>query len=185
MLTPPTTTIQIDIEVYRAIETHRTTFDQTPNDILKDLLDIGAPEAPTGRATAPEPGGELIRRVVRNRRTGIYSFDLMGEHFEETSLREAYKRCLLELAKLDERFLEKLAERRTRSRRIVARVPRDLYLRTPGLAEKFADRLTGPWWFDVNLSQPQVEARIAIACDVAGLSYGGDLKLEFPEPVEG
>lgn len=187
MLTLPTTTIQIDIEVYRAIETHRTSFDQTPNDILRELVDIGSPvDIQTDEAgeSPAQAQGEPIHRIVRNRRTGVYGFDLMGKHFEEMSLREAYKRCLMELATMDGQFLEKLAERRTRARRIVARDPRDLYLRTPKLAEKFADRLIGPWWFDVNLSQEQVENRVEIACDVAGLQFGEDLKLEFPEPIE-
>lgn len=180
----PTTNVKIDIEVNRAIEARRATFDQSTNDILRETFNL--PRVKIDSREKDGSGSEYAppiptRRIVRTRRTGTYSFTLLGKSFQNASLREAYKRCLLELSKRDSGFLDRLAERRTSARRLVARDPRGLFLKSPKLADEFADRLTGPWWFDVNLNQPQVESRLKISCDVAGLQFGDDLRLDFPE----
>lgn len=162
-----TTTIKIDIDVYRAIEARRTTFSQSHNAILREIF------------TLPE----TLQRVSDppKRRTGTYGFIMLGERVEEGSLKAAYLACLLKMAELDPQFLERLSEKTTKARRIVAREPRELYLRKPELSEKYASRLTGHWWVDTNLSQQQCELRIKIACEVAGLQFGNDLELIFPK----
>jgi hypothetical protein len=184
MVTLPTTNIAIDLEVHRAIEACRASFDQAPNDILREVFDlpknIATPQKIDGGESG-ESSAPLTRRIVRTRRTGTYGFTLLGAKFQDESLQASYKRCLLEFSKRDSRFLDRLSDKRTRSRRLVARDPQSLFLKTPTLAKKFAAPLTGPWWFDVNLSQPQVETRIEMACEVAGLQFGGDLTLDFPE----
>ena len=167
---PQTTAIDIDIEVYRAIETRRRSFDQSPNDILRETLGLSA-------AAQPSPTPEYTRPT---RRTGAFAFELMGERFEAGSLKEAYIACLRELSARDPEFLDRLAQRRTRTRRVVARRGDDLYLRSPQLAGKFATRLVDGWWVDTNLSRIQCEQRLQIACDVAGLVFGKDLTLAFP-----
>ncbi|MGH6978251.1 MAG: hypothetical protein ACRED4_03000, partial [Brevundimonas sp.] len=40
---PVTTTIEIDFDVHKTIETNRTSFAETPNDVLKRLLAIAPP----------------------------------------------------------------------------------------------------------------------------------------------
>lgn len=166
-----TTKIAIDLDVYRAIENRRTSFDQSHNAILREMLEL-----PTVEPNA-------VRRDRRPRRTGTYAFSLRGARFEAGNLREAYTRCLLKLGERDPQFFERLSRLDTKRRRIVAANPTDLYLRRPELAEKYAARLTGPWWVDTNLSRKQCERRLRMACDIAGLKFGGDdgdLILEFP-----
>ena len=157
--------IEIDIDVHRAMERQRTSFDQSPNDILREVFKL-----PTTRIPAPPS-----TRPVRN--MGNHGFVLLGEETQAPSLKEAYMACLRKLAELDENFLERLAQERTRSRKIIALRPEQLYFRNPHLAKDFAQRLTGPWWVDLNLSRAQVEQRLSVACGVAGLSFERDLQL--------
>ena len=105
---------------------------------------------------------------------------MRGERVEEGSVKAAYISCLRKFAELDPRFLERLSEKSTKSRRIVARGSNELYLKTPELAGKHALRLTGQWWVDTNLSRQQCEQRLKIACDVADVRFGDDLVLDFP-----
>ena len=166
-----TTKIAIDLDVHRAIENRRTSFDQSPNAILRDILDLPSAE-PADLPPDPKP-----------RRTGTYAFVLLGNSVEADSLKQAYMTCLRKIGELDPHFFDRLSRVTTRSRRVVARRPTDLYLKKPQLAEKFAERLSGPWWVDTNLSQAQCEQRIRIACEVAGLQFAGDdrdLILNFP-----
>lgn len=165
MASSQTTTVKIDIDVHRAIEARRVTFDQSPNDILRKVF--GLPDA------APDPSEST-------RRTGRFPYTLLGEKTEGTSLKEVYMSCLRKLAARDPRFLKRLSKAATRGRRIVARTPDALYISTPELSRKnLHSRLTGEWWVDTNLSRPMYARRLEIACEVAGLRYGVDLVLDF------
>ena len=167
-----TTKIAIDLDVHRAIENRRTSFDQSPNEILRNLFDL-PPSSPTVMPSDPKP-----------RRTGAYAFVLLGNRVEAGSLKQAYTTCLRKLGEVDSRFFDRLSRVTTRSRRIIARKPADLYLKKPELAQKHAARLTGPWWVDTNLSRAQCERRLRMACEIAGVRFGGDdgdLILEFPD----
>jgi len=168
-----TKTIKIDIDVHRAIESRRQSFAQSENDILREVFGI-----------LPEPLQPLSPpKRPRHRRdlSGQYAFVLLGERVEEDNLKAAYMSCLRELATLDPQLLERLSEKATKARRIVARRPEALYLKTPKLAEKHAEQLMAQWWVDTNLSQRQCESRLEAACEVAGITFGSDLVLEFAD----
>ena len=175
---PQTTEIRIDIEVHRAIEVRRTTFSQSPNDILRATF--GLPTVSEIQALPPVSLGPP-RAGSKSRRTGAHKLELLGEKIVEGSLKAAYKSCLRRLAELDARFLQRLSERPTRSRRLVARDRRELYLNKPELADDYAEQLADGWWVDINLSRQQVEQRLKTACEVASLEFGVDLVLDCPE----
>lgn len=164
------TKIDIDIEVHKAIEAQRATFGQLPNDILREVLGLET----NGQRTEPSHTGP-----TRTRRTGVFAFELLGEREEYASLKDAYLGCLRKLADLDSEFLDGLGGETTPARRIVARKKKDLYMRSPGLAGDFAERLCSGWWVDTNLSRQQCEKRLEVACDVAGIKLGTDLILDF------
>ena len=171
--------IEIDLEVNAEIESRRTSFDQSENDILREVLGIHV------SATRPRTTTATPRRDSAGppRQTGGHAFVLRGKRTEAPSLKEAYVACLLELAKLDGDFLDRLAGVYTKSRRIIAKDPEDLYQRNPALAEKFAVRLIEPWWVDVNLSRSQVELRLKHACAILDLSFGPGADLELCVPT--
>lgn len=170
-----TKTIKIDIEVHRAIESRRQSFAQSENDILREVFGI-----PTERPQPPSPPKRLRRRHRRGI-TGRYAFVLLGERIEEDSLNAAYMSCLRQLAEFDPQIFERLSEKPTKARRIAARRPEDLYLKTPELAKKFAVQLTDQWWVDTNLSRLQCVQRLKTACEVAGIEFESDLVLDFPD----
>ena len=157
--------IEIDVDVHRAIESRRTDFDQSHNDILREAFNL------TNGHTSADPS---------RRRTGTYAYELLGARGEEGSLQAAYMSCLVDIAKQKSGFLEQLSTESTKSRRIVARDPEKLYLKTPELSGKYARPLEDGWWVDINLSRQQCEQRLKVACNVAGLKWGRDLVLDFP-----
>ena len=167
-----TTSIPIDIDVYRAIEAHRKTFSQSQNDILREVFRLPEITFDTTEPLPPDP--------PKGRRTGTYVFTIRDERVEQNSLKAAYVSCILKLTELDSGFLEKLSAKTTKSRRIVAKDPRNLYLNNPSLHKKYALRLIDQWWIDTNLSRPQCEQRLEVACGIVGLQFGVDLKLDFP-----
>ena len=82
----------------------------------------------------------------------------------------------------DSEFFEKLSKVEiSAARRIIAKEPEELFIKSPHLAKDYAERLNDKWWVDINISQQQVETRIKDACKIVGLKFGVDLTLEFPE----
>ena len=170
-----TTHIAIDLDVHQAIEQRRSDFDQTPNDILRIVF--GLPPHPP-----PTLGAEPIRRRGNRRRTGRYAFTLLGKRVEAGSQTEAYLSCIAQFADLDKHFLPRLAQRATQARRLIARNPQDLYIRSQELYRDHATPLAingETWWIDTNLGRSACEKRIETMCEVAGLQFGKDLVLEF------
>ena len=164
--------IEIDVDVHRAIEAQRMTFDQSPNDILRTVF--GLPDA------APGLSETVPFAPPTTRRTGRFTYTLLGEENEGGSRKEVYIGCLLKLAARDPQFLKRLSAEYTRGRRIIARTPSDLYIRTPELSKKnHHTLLTDGWWVDTNLSSQAIFKRFEIACEVAGLRFGEDLVLDF------
>lgn len=68
-----TTTIEIDFDVHKAIETNRNSFAETPNDVLKRMLGLGSPPlkaVPAGKAYTYQhlelPHGTEARMTYNN-----------------------------------------------------------------------------------------------------------------------
>jgi hypothetical protein len=193
--------IGIDLEVNAAIQASRRSFSESENDILRRLLLNGAAKEAPRRGSAPEgleaepgerstgrwtmeaePGERSTGRWTMEaepgeRSTGRWTVEVQGERVAAANLKGAYRTLLLILAQREPDFLQRYAEESSRSRRFIARAPRDLYLATPELAKDHAKPLTDGWYFDTNLSTDQVARRIRIAARVCGLRYGSDVRL--------
>jgi hypothetical protein len=163
-------TIEIDLEVNRAIEAARSSFGQTPNDILRHLLGIASHEQ-----AIPSP-----RR--RERATGLYHYSVRGSINTEASLKDAYVACLKDLIEYDSQLLGKLTDVSLRSRRIVSRNPKSLYTKSPHLADYYAFDFGSGWWIDLNLSEQQVRQRLKIACELVNLPFGKPDGVIFSAP---
>jgi hypothetical protein len=148
--------IEIDLDVSREIEVARLSFSETENDILRRLLRIGWSEGSS--VSRPE-------EQIGQRSTGTFSF--------------TYKRLLLLIHADNSDFLSELAEQPVRRGRIVSKDKQALYQTSPHLAEQYAEKLTDDYWYDTNLSTDQTKSRIRLACGVAGLDYGDDVRLDF------
>lgn len=168
--------IAVDLQVYKAIEAKRVSFNQSHNDILKQWVSH-APLVGSSDTLKNTPTSQFTRKRV----TGSYDFVLLGQAYHTPSLKEAYLKCLRLLSERFPTLLTSLSKVKYTNRRIISRDPLDLYLKSPHLAEKHAEKLTGDWWIDLNLNQRQVELRLDTACQNAGLKFGSDLQLDFPE----
>lgn len=161
-------TISIDLEVYRAIESRRTSFTQTTNDILRDFL----------LSSVSENRANLPSERTPNAQTRLYRAWIGNDDFTTTYARDAYSWLLKRLNDKDRNFLDRLSEIETPGRRIVSKNPERLYKNTPHLAEDFAKPLIDDWWFDTNLSVQQIKSRLSTASKLAGYSYGDNLGLD-------
>jgi hypothetical protein len=152
-------TIEVDIDVHRTIENARTSFDQTPNDILRWLLAIDRRAAEATQRP----------RVRSPRSSGAYSVDIGGQPIEANSLKELLRRTILYLEKRRPGFIAALARHSTpRKRRIVAKAPEALYPGAPHLVV-LGEQLDATWWFDTNVSRQQAESYLRVIAEIAHL----------------
>jgi hypothetical protein len=86
-----------------------------------------------------------------------------------------------ELAARDPSFTEGLVSlpRHGRTRRYIARERSGLYPGRPDLAQEHSHQLRSGYWLGTNISRKQVERIVTTACEVAGLRFGHDLKINL------
>ena len=133
----------------------------------------------------------LNSAVVRQPRTALQppSQDLpasIGFTLEERvhrarNARDVLVKVLQALADRDPSFLERFAAlpKHGRTRRYVGRSREELYPGRPDLARDHAIELRPGWWVGVNLSRPAIERVIEMACQVADLRYGIDVRVHL------
>jgi len=103
--------------------------------------------------------------------------EFRGQRHPAPNLKGAYRTLLLTLSEAFPDFLQQFSKEKSRARRFVSRVPAELYLSTPELADDHAELLRDGWYFDTNLSAQQVAARARIAARLTGLLYGRDVRI--------
>jgi hypothetical protein len=165
-------TVEIDIEVSRAIERARRSFGESENDILRRLLLARREPA---RPSGAKSGSVGPRGPGRAR--GLWTVEIGGRRLGAANLKDAYCVLLRELAAVHPAFLHAFADEKTFGRRFVARSPAALYGRSPHLAGRHALPLGNGWYFDSNLSSAQVAKRARIAARLCGLLYGPDARI--------
>ena len=148
--------IPIDLEVYKALESKRISFNEAHNVILRRIVDVrGSLEI-----------ADSLRRSPSPRVSGHYVVELLGERLEVRSIRDALGEALKFIEQKKPGFFEKLTMRpTTKGRRIVARKREDIYTKSHLVG--FAAPLTPGWFFDTNISRRACERYLAIAAMVA------------------
>lgn len=143
------TQIDIDLDVYKALEAHRTSFNEPHNSILRRLLDIENNVKNEWVVLESDDGGER-----RSRRGGTYELKLLSTTVRCSSLKEVLKECLLRVESQKSGFLDKLSNYVSprSGRHIVARQRTGVHPESPQLAQ-YAERLNDMWWFDTNISR--------------------------------
>ena len=153
-------TIEIDLDVNRAIETGRVSFEESHNSILRRLLGIEP-----GLAVAARP------KVRSPRSSGAYSTMVANRPVEANSLKELLRRVILVCAEGRPGFLDGLAQASTRrGRHIIAPSPEGVYPQSPQLVG-FAERLNADWWVDTNIGKDQVSAYFKVIAKLARLPH--------------
>ncbi len=110
---------------------------------------------------------------------GIFKWELLGKHYNDTSLTSAYQAIIAQLDSRQSDFLDCLSAKETRARRLVAKNKTDLYKNSKHLAENHAVEISKGYWLDTNLSRAQVTSNLQLACVCAKIEFGSDLKVGF------
>ena len=98
-------TIEIDIDVYKAIEARQISFAETQNEILRREFDLAS-----DRNSSPSVG--LPRATLREknrRRSGTYTVTWTGDEVSGVSLKDVLKKTILTLDKESPGLVETLS----------------------------------------------------------------------------
>jgi len=106
---------------------------------------------------------------------------LFGKAYPYSNAKDAMVIVLRELAKTDPSFLERCSQHHDaqgRKRRYIARTAEELYPDRPDLRE-YHETLPGDWLVSTNLNNVLKKTIIRLAAEVAGLTFGKDVVVEF------
>lgn len=132
---------------------------------------VSRPPDPRGPAP-PTPHGELTRKG---------QLILRGKPYSYNNAKDAMVIVLRELANADPSFLERCsqhADAQGRKRRYIARTPEELYPDREDLRE-MREALPGGWLVATNLNNVLKKTIIRLASEVAGLTFGRDVVVDF------
>jgi len=120
-----------------------------------------------------------VQPVGESRRNG--TLILRGKAYSYSNAKEAIVIVLSELAKADPSFLERCSQHpdaQGRKRRYIARTALELYPDRPDLHECRAELPCG-WLVATNLNNVLKKSIIRLAAEVAGLTFGKDVIVDF------
>lgn len=156
------------------------------NDVAEFLAGLGRPiiaettrlekAPPTGSANHPRG---VPRTNYETTRSG--NLILCGKAYPYHNAKDAMVIVLRELAKTDPAFLERCSQHPNasgRKRRYIARTAEELYPDRDDLRE-MRESLPGGWLVAVNLNNVLKKTIIRVATEVAGLTFGKDVIVEF------
>ena len=152
------------------------------NDVAEFLAGLGRPVILETRRdmTGPAPHRPA---VPHNGRESTRSGKLIlgGKAYPYHNAKDAMVIVLRELAKADPTFLERCSQHpdaQGRKRRYIARTPEELYPNREDLRD-MRESLPGGWLVATNLNNVLKKTIIRLAAEVAGLTFGKDVIVEF------
>jgi predicted type IV restriction endonuclease len=155
------------------------------DDVAEFLALLGKPSngtvvrSPTSVSRDPSPPSGNFRPPPEAARRG--NLILSGSIYPYANAKDAMVTVLRELAKSDSAFLERCSQHQDaqgRKRRYLARNPGELYPDRPDLQE-YNEALPGGWFVATNLNKLLKKTIIRLAAEVAGLSFGKDVVVDF------
>lgn len=131
----------------------------------------------------PGPSPQRPASTPQSHSLAQVGFALNGRFQPARNARDVLAKVFIELADRDPTFLERFATlpKHGRTRRYLGRTPNELYPERPDLARDFSQEIRPGWWLGINLSRAAISRIIEMACEVAGLRYGTDLKVNVGE----
>ena len=157
-----------------------------PEDVasfLKARLSEALPGTPTVAPSAPRPrssnsSSSTPTPPTKKKPTRIIGYILDNKQVETGFSYQTLGEVVKEFHRRDPEFMVRFAAR-TPGRKLclVARNRHDLYPENPDLVEKRSLDLENGWWLGHNLSTRAIRKKIIIACEVAGVTFGSQLKL--------
>jgi hypothetical protein len=147
----------------------RSTDDESLDEVLSRLLSADARATPAVKIASP------TRDVAP---VGV-CYQLLGETHVASDASEAMINILRELAQYGDDFFPKLAPRvRGRTRNHIARSRLEVYPGRPDLVRHVKEVAPG-WFIGCNIANREKDNILQAACDVMGLTFGSDLKIDL------
>ncbi len=132
---------------------------------------------PPPQSGSPDPGPET-KGGKNSKPMKLTGFVLHGNSVETRTVRNTLVEILKAFQRADPGFLERLAPlTEGRARRLVARKREDLYANDRERCFKESASLGDGWWVMTSVGTDFVRRRIRIACEVAGVKFGSELRL--------
>ncbi len=132
--------------------------------------------APVPDEREADPGHES--EPISQQPRGKYRYEFLGEEGAADTLGKLLSGVLRRFADLDAEFLEKFSEGQGRTRRFLTRDPKGIYPGREDLSNYTAEVYRG-WWVGTNYSRTDVRRLLRAACQVAGLIWEVDLRVEI------
>ncbi len=145
----------------------------------EDLVELLAGAVELERANLGAQGYARFATAEETTRSG--KLLLRGKAYSYTSAKDAMVIVLRELARDDPSCLERCSrhpDAQGRKRRYIARTPEELYPDREDLRD-MRESLPGGWLVATNLNNVLKKAIIKLATEVAGLTFGKDVVVEF------
>jgi negative regulator of replication initiation len=163
--------IPVAPDVLTRLLTLRRAESESLDELLRRILPPEAkpPQTPAERAIAAN----------RSASGGGVSYVLVGEMHAASDATDAMINILRDLAQYDDNFFPRLAAKvRGRTRNHVARSRSEVYPGRPDLARYVKE--VGPGWFiGCNIANREKKKILRAACDVMGLTFDRDLKIDL------
>lgn len=155
-------------------------FRPTDEEIETFLLALPRPMATIGFAV--QPIGVKLPEIegIKPSQVRRVEFRIMGQDYAEADAISALIRILKTLSNRDSQFFSKfamLAPGRTRNH--ISSKRSNVYPGKPDL-EAYTIEVAPGWWLGTNIANREKERLVKIACGVAGLSFGKDVIVDFP-----
>ena len=138
------------------------------------------PPATLPQKVAPIPSPPIALEKPPEGVSAGFSFILLGKFVPCRNGRDVLIKAIEALAERDSSFIEKFVARprHGHTNRYIAQDRNEIYPKSPHLV-KYAYRLRSGYWLKANPSYQQVGSIIKLACEVAGIGYGTDLKIKL------
>jgi predicted type IV restriction endonuclease len=156
------------------------------NDVAEFLAGLGRPVIVETSRDKTSPQTSPVNHRPAAPRTGVEStrsgkLVLRGKAYPYHNAKDAMVIVLRELAKGDPTFLERCSQHsdaQGRKRRYIARTPEELYPDREDLRD-MRESLPDGWMVATNLNNVLKKTIIRLATEVAGLTFGKDVIMEF------
>lgn len=149
-----------------------------PDAIAAFLRQHGGSQADARPVAERKKAQQSAQPVADSSPTRSVGYTLDGRWHPARSARAVMVGVFEELVERNAEFPERFAAlpRHGRKRRYLARTREELYPDSPHLINN-AHQLRSGWWIDPHASRSGIERRIKMACEVAGVKYGDDLRV--------
>lgn len=172
-----------DSAEYREVMLALFALAQLPIWKISELADLAGEDDPDFAADTPEQPPEpasasITIKAAPKTATGQYKAQYLGEELRSDILWDLFKQIVELSEDLDPEFVKELSTRILRSRRAVSKTRDGVHLRSKHLIVE-TQQTRGGYWISKNIGKDDLRRQCELLCNVAGLKFAYDLKLDL------